>query len=55
VAHQQVTLGGIGQTLSIRHDSTGRDSFMAGVLLATREVLQRTELVRGLEGLIGLA
>jgi len=54
VAHQQVILGGVGQTLSIRHDSTGRESFMPGVLLATREVLQRTELVRGLEGLVGL-
>lgn len=54
VAHQQVTLGGVGQTLSIRHDSTGRESFMPGVLLATREVLHRNELVRGLEGLIGL-
>jgi 4-hydroxy-tetrahydrodipicolinate reductase len=55
VAHQEVMLGGTGQTLSIRHDSTGRESFMPGVILATREVLQRTGLVRGLEELVGLA
>ena len=55
VAHQEVIFGGLGQTLSIRHDTTGRESFMPGVLLATREVLQRSELVRGLGALVGLA
>ncbi len=55
VAHQEVIFGGIGQTLSIRHDSIGRDSFIPGVLLATREVMHRNELVRGLETLVGLA
>lgn len=54
VAHQEVLFGGQGQTLSIRHDTTGRDSFMPGVLLATRAVLERKELVRGLEELFGL-
>jgi 4-hydroxy-tetrahydrodipicolinate reductase len=54
VAHQQVVFGGLGQTLTIRHDSTGRDSFIPGVLLATREVMKRDELVVGLEKLIGL-
>ncbi len=54
VAHQQVIFGGRGQTLTIRHDSTGRDSFIPGVLLATREVMSRTELVRSLESLVGL-
>ncbi len=54
VAHQEVIFGGRGQTLSIRHDSTGRDSFMPGVLLATKEVMNRRELVRGLGALIGL-
>jgi 4-hydroxy-tetrahydrodipicolinate reductase len=38
VAHQEVVFGGLGQTLSIRHDSTARESFMPGVLLAIREV-----------------
>ena len=46
--------GGLGQTLSIRHDTTGRDSFVPGVLLATREVMRRNELVRGLSQLVGL-
>ncbi|MGB2694926.1 MAG: 4-hydroxy-tetrahydrodipicolinate reductase [Dehalococcoidia bacterium] len=55
VAHQEVLFGGLGQTLSIRHDTTGRESFIPGVLLATREVMRRKELVRGLEALVGLA
>ncbi len=38
VAHQEVILGGEGQTLTIRHDSIDRRSFMAGVLLAARRV-----------------
>lgn len=54
VAHQEVALGGLGQTLRIRHDSTGRESFIPGVLLATREVMKRRELVIGLDKLIGL-
>lgn len=55
VAHQEVVFGGLGQTLSIRHDTTGRDAFIPGVLLAARAVMQRRELVRGLEALFGLA
>jgi 4-hydroxy-tetrahydrodipicolinate reductase len=54
VAHQEVLFGGIGQTLSIRHDSTGRDSFMPGVLMATREVMKLDHLVVGLDALFGL-
>jgi 4-hydroxy-tetrahydrodipicolinate reductase len=38
VAHQEVLFGGLGQTLSIRHDSISRESFMPGVLLAVRKV-----------------
>lgn len=55
VAHQVVIFGGQGETLTIRHDSTGRESFMPGVMLAVREVMQRRELVVGLERLLGLA
>ncbi len=55
VAHQEVIFGGLGQTLTIRHDTTGRDSFIPGVLLATREVVKRTELVRGLAQLVDLS
>jgi len=43
VAHQEVILGDVGQTLTIRHDSTDRESFMPGVLLAIRKVGSLTE------------
>jgi 4-hydroxy-tetrahydrodipicolinate reductase len=43
VAHQEVLLGDVGQTLSIRHDSTSRESFMPGVLLAVRRVASLEE------------
>jgi 4-hydroxy-tetrahydrodipicolinate reductase len=53
VAHHEVTFGGPGQTLTIRHDSTARESFMPGVLLAVRKVasLERSPTV-GLERLL---
>ena len=54
VAHQEVIFGGPGQTLSIRHDSYGRDSFVPGVLLAVKEVVNRSELVYGLDKIMGL-
>jgi 4-hydroxy-tetrahydrodipicolinate reductase len=53
VAHQEVTFGGVGQTLTIRHDSTDRTSFMPGVLLAVRKVSELPErFVVGLENLL---
>ena len=52
VAHQEVILGGIGQTLTIRHDSMDRSSFMPGVLLAVRAVASRPGLTVGLEPLL---
>jgi 4-hydroxy-tetrahydrodipicolinate reductase len=53
VAHQEVILGDVGQTLTIRHDSIDRDSFMPGVLLAVRAVGGLTESpVIGLEKLL---
>jgi 4-hydroxy-tetrahydrodipicolinate reductase len=52
VAHQEVILGGLGQTLTIRHDSTDRTSFMPGVLLAVKAVRSRKGLVYGLEHLL---
>ena len=53
VAHQEVILGDVGQTLTIRHDSTDRTSFMPGVLLAVRKVGSLTESpVVGLEHLL---
>jgi 4-hydroxy-tetrahydrodipicolinate reductase len=54
VAHQEVIFGGQGQTLSIRHDSTSRESFMPGVILAVKQVVKQSGLVRGLEALLGL-
>ena len=54
VAHQEVLLGGLGQTLSLRHDSTGRDSFMPGVLAAVKAVRETEGLVVGLDALFGL-
>jgi 4-hydroxy-tetrahydrodipicolinate reductase len=54
VAHQEVLFGGIGQTLTIRHDSMDRTSFMPGVVLAVREVVSRSGLVVGLEELMDL-
>jgi 4-hydroxy-tetrahydrodipicolinate reductase len=53
VAHQEVILGDVGQTLTIRHDSTDRSSFMPGVLLAVRRVATlRESPVVGLEHLL---
>ena len=52
VAHQEVIFGGIGQILTIRHDSIDRRSFMPGVILAIRKVRGLTGLVVGLEHLL---
>ena len=52
VAHQEVILGGVGQTLAIRHDSINRESFMPGVLLAIRKVRSLRGLVVGLENIL---
>jgi 4-hydroxy-tetrahydrodipicolinate reductase len=53
VAHQEVILGDLGQTLTIRHDSIDRESFMPGVLLAVRRVgALREPLTVGLEALL---
>lgn len=54
VAHQEVLLGTTGQSLSIRHDSYDRTSFMPGVLLAIRAVRERAGLTVGLDTLLGL-
>jgi len=55
MAHQEVLFGGQGETLTIRHDSLDRVSFMPGVLLAVRSLASLPEgLTVGLEGLLGL-
>lgn len=52
VAHQEVLFGGLGQTLTLRHDSLSRESFMPGVMLAVRKVTELKGLVYGLEHLL---
>ena len=52
VAHQEVICGGIGETLTIRHDSIHRESFMPGVCLACRKVIGTQQLFYGLEHLL---
>jgi 4-hydroxy-tetrahydrodipicolinate reductase len=53
VAHQEVILGDLAQTLTIRHDTIGRESFMPGVVLAVRRVAELPEpLTVGLESLL---
>jgi 4-hydroxy-tetrahydrodipicolinate reductase len=54
VAHQEVLLGGAGESLTIRHDSYDRASFMPGVLLGVRQVGSRPGLTVGLEALLDL-
>jgi 4-hydroxy-tetrahydrodipicolinate reductase len=54
VAHQEVLFGGPGESLTIRHDSYDRESFMPGVLLAVRKVSQTPGLTYGLEHILDL-
>lgn len=54
LAHQQVLLGGPGQTLSIRHDTISRECYIPGVIIAIKEVVKRKGLIYGLDTLLGL-
>jgi 4-hydroxy-tetrahydrodipicolinate reductase len=54
VAHQEVLLGTLGETLTIRHDSLDRTSFVPGVLLAVRQIAARPGLTIGIEPLLDL-
>jgi 4-hydroxy-tetrahydrodipicolinate reductase len=54
VAHQEVLLGGEGETLTLRHDSYDRASFMPGVLLGVRQIASRPGLTVGLDALLDL-
>ncbi|MCX6479700.1 MAG: 4-hydroxy-tetrahydrodipicolinate reductase [Mycobacterium sp.] len=54
VAHQEVLFGTMGETLTIRHDSLDRTSFVPGVLLAVRQIAQRPGLTIGIEALLDL-
>jgi len=55
VAHQEVIFGGVGETLTIRHDSLDRQSFMPGVLLGISRVVNVPGLTFGLENFLDLA
>ena len=52
IASQEVILGGLGQTLKLRHDTISRESFMPGVVLAIKEVTKTTGLTYGLENFL---
>jgi 4-hydroxy-tetrahydrodipicolinate reductase len=54
IAHEEVIFGAVGQSLTIRHDSYDRRSFMPGVLLAVRAVANRPWLTIGIESLLGI-
>jgi 4-hydroxy-tetrahydrodipicolinate reductase len=54
VAHQEVLFGTLGETLTIRHDSLDRTSFVPGVLLAVREIAKHPGLTIGIESLLDL-
>jgi 4-hydroxy-tetrahydrodipicolinate reductase len=54
VAHQEVLFGGIGETLTLRHDSIDRESFMPGVIAAVRGVRDTPGLTVGLDAVLGL-
>ncbi|GAB3820269.1 4-hydroxy-tetrahydrodipicolinate reductase [Kribbella italica] len=54
VAHQEVLLGNVGENLTIRHDSIHRESFMAGVLLGVRRIVDTPGLTIGLEHFLEL-
>lgn len=54
IAHQEVLFGGEGETLTIRHDSLDRVSFMPGVIAAVRAVGERPGLTVGIEGILGI-
>ena len=54
VAHQEVVLGTTGQTLTIRHDSYDRTSFMPGVVMAAKAIADRPGVTVGLDVLLDL-
>lgn len=54
MAHHELVFGALGQTLTIRHDSINRESFMPGVTMAIREVVNHTGLTVGLDRIMGL-
>ena len=54
MAHHELVFGTLGQTLTLRHDSINRESFMPGVAMAIREAVKSPRLIVGLENILGL-
>ena len=54
VAHQEVIFGSLGQTLTIRHDTVGRESYIPGILIAIKQVIKTHGLIYGLDKLLSL-
>ena len=54
MAHHELVFGALGQTLTLRHDSINRESFMPGVVMAIREAVKGPGLTVGLENIMGL-
>jgi 4-hydroxy-tetrahydrodipicolinate reductase len=54
MAHQEVMFGGLGQTLTIRHDTIGRECYVPGVLLAVQAVVKQQGMIQGLDNLLDL-
>ncbi|MFN8532633.1 MAG: 4-hydroxy-tetrahydrodipicolinate reductase [Dehalococcoidia bacterium] len=54
IARQEVIFGALGQYLTIAHDTTSREAYLPGVLLATKQIVERNDFVVGLEPLLGL-
>ncbi len=54
MAHQEVILGALGQTLSIRHDTINRECYIPGMILAVKEVVKRQGLIYGLDAVLNL-
>ncbi|HLR08117.1 MAG TPA: 4-hydroxy-tetrahydrodipicolinate reductase [Bacillota bacterium] len=54
IAHQEVIFGGAGQTLTIKHDSISRDSFMDGIKFAVQQVMKLDKLIYGLENVLDM-
>jgi 4-hydroxy-tetrahydrodipicolinate reductase len=54
MAHHRVILGGVGQTLTISHDSLSRKSFIPGILMAVRRIKKENKLIYGLENILSI-
>jgi 4-hydroxy-tetrahydrodipicolinate reductase len=54
MAHHRIILGGVGQTLTISHDSLSRKSFIPGILMAVRRIIKENKLIYGLENILSI-